>query len=51
MSDVKGKFLMSLKDHKEIRWIFAGFKVQPVFLRYRCTRKIATRGELLISNY
>ena len=52
---IKGKFLMSLNDRKEVRRIFSGFKIEPVSLRYSCMRKITsrgtTRGELLISNY
>jgi DNA adenine methylase len=37
---IKGKFLMSLNDHKEVRRIFSGFKIEPVSLRYSCMRKI-----------
>ena len=42
---------MSLNDHKEVRRIFSGFKVEPVSRRYSCMRKITSRGELLINNY
>ena len=46
---------MSLNDHPEVRFIFGGFNIQMVSLRYSCMRKITsrrtTRGELLISNY
>lgn len=55
LAKVKGKFLMSLNDHKEVRRIFGGFKIQTVSLRYSCMRKAGARGtnrcELLISNY
>ena len=44
LAGVKGKFLMSLNDHKEIRRIFAAFKIEPVSLRYSCMRKITSRG-------
>ena len=52
---LKGKFLMSLNDHKEVRRIFREFRVQPVPVRYSCMREPGsrgrTRGELLIRNY
>ena len=52
---VKGKFLMSLNDDREVRRIFRDFKIQAVALRYSCMRKITrrstTRGELQINNY
>jgi len=55
LAKVKGKFLMSLNDHPEVKRIFGGFRIQTVSLRYSCMRKITgrgtTRGELLISNY
>lgn len=55
LAKVKGKFLMSLNDHAEVRRIFESFKVQTVSLRYSCMRKITSRGtscgDMLISNY
>ena len=44
MDKVKGKFLLSLSDHKEVRRIFAGFKFHPVTLRYSVMRKTTARG-------
>jgi len=55
LKGLKGKFLMSLNDHKEARRIFARFTIAPVRLRYSCMRdpgsRGAVRGELLIRNY
>jgi DNA adenine methylase len=52
---LKGKFLMSLNDHKEVRRIFKAFHIAPVQLRYSCMRSPGSRGtergELLIRNY
>jgi len=56
LARVKGKFLMSLNDHSEVRRIFGGFKVQPVALKYSCMGaksggRAKSRGAMLISNY
>ncbi len=55
LAGIKGKFLMSINDHKDVRRIFKGFRVQPVSVRYSCMREPGsrgrTRGELLIRNY
>ena len=55
LEGIKGRFLMSLNDHKEVRRIFKRFRVQPVPVRYSCMREPGRRGrtrtELLIRNY
>ena len=56
LARVKGKFLMSLNDHPEVRGIFKHFKIQSVALKYSCMGaksggRAKSRGELLISNY
>lgn len=55
LAGVKGKLLMSLNDHREVRRIFKGFRIAPVALRYSCMRtpggRGRTRSELLIRNY
>lgn len=51
---VKGKFLMSLNDTKEVRRIFGGFRIQAVTTKYSGGREEDSRGtgrELLIRNY
>lgn len=52
---LKGKFLMSLNDHKEVRRIFGAFQIRRVPTRYSCMREPGPRGrrrgELLIRNY
>ena len=56
LARVKGKFLMSLNDHPEVRSIFKKFKIRPVALKYICMGaksggRAKSRGELLINNY
>jgi len=53
---LKGKLLMSLNDHKEVRRIFKGFRIQVVPTKYssmnaRRKGRNAQRRELLIRNY
>ncbi|MFQ5684818.1 MAG: hypothetical protein ACE5HC_16315 [Candidatus Binatia bacterium] len=52
----KGKFLLSLDDHKEVRRIFKSFRIQAVLTKYssmnaRHKGRSAPRSELLIRNY
>ena len=55
LAGIKGRFLMSLNDHKAVRRIFKNFRIQPVSLRYSCMRKPSSRArerrEVLIRNY
>ncbi len=56
LGGLKGKFLMSLNDHKEIRRIFNGFRIQAVPTKYssmnaRHKGRNTQRRELLIRNY
>lgn len=52
LSDLKGRFLLSLGDHADMRRIFAPFHIEPVSLTYSVNKKSATVGkELLISNF
>ena len=55
LDQIKGKFLLSLNDHPQVREIFKGFKIQRVTLKYSIGRSAAsrekTRGEVLIQNY
>ena len=56
LAKVRGKFLMSLNDHPEVRRLFTGFKIRPVALKYSCMSakgagRAKSRCELLISNY
>jgi DNA adenine methylase len=49
---IKGKFLLSLNDHPEVRKIFAGFTIETVKIAYSLHHKAGKRyQELLISNY
>ncbi len=56
LGGIKGKFLMSLNDHKEVRRIFRGFRIQTVPTKYssmnaRHKGRSTQRRELLIRNY
>ncbi len=56
LGGLKGKFLMSLNDHKEVRRIFKGFRIQAVPTKYssmnaRQKGRNTQRRELLICNY
>ena len=54
LEQVKGKFLLSINDHPDIRSIFdtSGFNIVPVTLKYTVSQKEHTEAkELFISNY
>jgi len=52
LRNIKGKFLLSLNDHPEVRKLFAGFHIETVKIAYSLHRKAGKRyQELLISNY
>ncbi len=56
LGGLKGKFLMSLNDHKEVRRIFKAFRIQAVPTKYssmnaRHKDRHTQRRELLIRNY
>ncbi len=49
---VKGKFLLSLNDHPEVRKLFAGFTIEPVQIAYSVRSVVGKRTqELLIGNF
>ena len=55
LSGIKGVFILSLNDRKEVREIFSDFQLKSVSTKYSAgstagSRGIA-RGELLISNF
>ena len=53
VNNIKGKFLLSLNDSKNIRNIFKKFKIKSIYRKPQgTTARITTGGkELLISNY
>jgi len=52
LSDIKGKFILSLNDVPEVRRIFASFPMQPIQLAYSAQKKVGKRyTELLIKNF
>jgi len=56
LAGIKGKFLMSINDHREVRRIFKGFKITSVATKYsamnaRHKGRSEQRRELLIRNY
>lgn len=48
---IRGRFLLSINDHPEVRQIFAGFDSVEVDVRYTIggTAKAKTAGELIIT--
>jgi len=51
LSGIKGKFILSLNDHPDIRRVFKGFEILPVELKYTAGVNRQVRGkELLIRN-
>ena len=53
LSGIKGRFILSINDRPEVRALFAGFKIEPVKVRYTIgtARKGRQKaGELIISN-
>ncbi|MCZ4273288.1 DNA adenine methylase [Maritalea porphyrae] len=52
LGSIKGKFLMSINDTPEVRFIFERFSMQPVKTRYTVNPQSGKEvGELLISNF
>lgn len=52
LKGIKGRFILSLNDHPEVRKTFAGFYMVPVSTSYTIngSHKVKDAGELLISN-
>lgn len=53
MSNAKGKFLLSINDHPDIRNLFSKFKIKELSIKY-CVgggKQNKTFGELLVSNF
>ena len=49
---VRGKFLLSLDDHPEVRKLFRSWRLLPVDIAYTAQRRTGKRyGELLITNF
>ena len=49
---IKGRFLLSINDHPDIREVFKGFQIKPVSLKYTASKGGNVEGkELLIANY
>jgi len=51
LNKIKGKFLLSINDHPEIRKVFSDFTAQKVSIKYTVGIKPTTGKELLIRNY
>ncbi len=46
---IQGRFILSLNDTPEVRWIFGRFKLEEVGLSYRLSGKATPARELIIS--
>jgi DNA adenine methylase len=52
LHQVKGKFVLSLDDHPEVRKLFGSWRLLPVDIAYTAQRTVGKRfGELLIMNF
>jgi DNA adenine methylase len=49
LSTIKGKFILSINDHPEMRKVFNGFKLNQVSLTYTVGTKNTTAKELIIT--
>lgn len=52
LSSLKGKFLMTLNDHPEMRKVFSAFQISTISFAYTCLKEGGKKfTELLIRNY
>ena len=55
MRRCKGKVMVSINDHPDIRWVFEGFHFETLDIRYSNTnqrkKKAEVTGELVIMNW
>lgn len=52
LAGIKGKFILSINDHKKMREVFKVFKIKPVGLKYTVSAGKQSEGkELLIRNF
>lgn len=51
LSNVKGKFILSINDLPEMREVFKAFTIKPATVKYITSGKVTEGKELLISNY
>lgn len=49
LDTLKGRFILSINDHPEVRDIFADFAIEEVSLNYRISGKVTPARELIIS--
>jgi len=48
---IKGKFLLTINDHKDIRKLYKGFKKSKLPMHYTACKKHIDVNELIIANY
>ena len=52
LKNIKGKFILSINDHPDMRETFGAFNIKPVSLKYTTGVGEATNGkELIVTNY
>ncbi|MHB1954417.1 MAG: DNA adenine methylase, partial [Sulfobacillus sp.] len=53
LASVKGKWLLSINDHPDVRDWYADFPIEPIDVHYTISRQKTGKksGELLIRNY
>ncbi len=52
LSEIKGKFILSVGEHPDMRDIFQDFHIEPVSLKYTVgAKKVVNGHELIIKNF
>ena len=54
LSNIKGKFLLTINDHEKVREWYKGFNIEEVDVNYSISKEKSGRGkykELIITNY
>lgn len=50
LSSLQGRFVLTINDRVETRELFAGFRIEPVTLRYSVARRHTEGAELVVSS-
>ncbi len=52
LSNIKGKFILSINDHPDMRGAFEAFNIKPATVKYTTGVGQSTKGkELIVTNY
>lgn len=51
LSSIKGKFILSINDHRDMREAFSRYVIKPVKVQYTASGKTSIGKELIITNF